>query len=145
MSSKIPRLAYGFLSASVDPINIKLPWQTSGKDGLFKMNYKPEDAIVDNLRFWSKCSKGEYLGDSNFGLDIRRYIFDPIDILKDNVIQNAKEQLPIYFPELSSTKIEILTTKEIPEISENTVVFKFEGVLTTNQTRNIILEEIIGL
>lgn len=145
MSSRIPRLTYGFLSSSVDPINVKLPWQFSDKDGLFKMNYKPENAAIDNLRFWAKTNKGEYIMDSNFGLDIRRYLFDPIDLLKDNVLQNAKEQLPIYFPKIKPVNIEILTSEEIKEINENTVIFKFEGILTVDKTRRIRLEETIGL
>lgn len=144
MASTLPRIAYGFLSQSADPINVKLPWQTSHKDGLFKMNYKPEDAAVDNLRFWAKTNKGEYVMDLKFGLDIRRHLFSPIPILKDNVIQNAREQLPIYFPEIEVVKIEVLTNEEISEISQNHVIFKFDGFLKVDKTRRIELEETIG-
>lgn len=145
MSSRIPRLAYGFLSSSLDPINVKLPWEFSDRDGLFQMNYKPEKAAIDNLKFWANTNKGEYLMDSNFGLDIRRYLFDPITILRDNVLQNAKEQLPVYFPEIRAAKIDLLTSEENPDISENTVIFKLEGYLAVDKTRQIKLEETIGL
>ena len=144
MSSKLPRIAYGFLSQSVDPINMKLPWQASVRDGLFKMNYKMEDAVIDELRFWAKTNKGEYIMDTNFGLDIRRYLFDPIPVLKDNVLQNANEQLPIYFPKIRIVKLEILTADEIPEISRNAVIFKFDGVFESEKTRDFHLEETIG-
>lgn len=144
MSTNIPRLDYGFLSQSLDPINVMRPWQNSTRDGLFKMNYKPEDAERDNLLFWAKTNKGEYVMDPNFGLDIRRYIFGPIPILKDNVIQNAREQLPIYFPNVTAIKVEILTTEDNPDINDNAVIFKFEGHIKTDKKRYIRLEETIG-
>lgn len=145
MSSRIPRLAYGFLSSSLDPINMKLPWQFSERDGLFKMNYKPEAAMKDNLKFWANTNRGEYLMDANFGLDVRRHVFDPIPLMKENILRNAKEQLPVYFPDFRPQKIEVLTKDEISEISENTIIFKLEGYLVIDKTRNINLEEKIGL
>lgn len=144
MSSRLIRLQYGFVSQSFDPYNMTLPWQTSTRDGLFKMNYTPEGGMRDNLKFWANTNKGEYVMDPNFGLDVRRYLFDPIPVLKDNIIHNAREQLPIYFPELKPVIIEVLTHEEISEISENTVIFKLRAVYKTDKNRRVELEESIG-
>jgi hypothetical protein len=53
MSSRPVRLIYGYLSASSQPINIKLPWQQTTNDGMFAMNYSRLDAERDNLLFWA--------------------------------------------------------------------------------------------
>lgn len=144
MATNIPRLDYGFVSQSLDPINMKLPWQLSVRDGLFKMNYKIEDATIDELRFWAKTKKGEYIMDLKFGLDIPRYLFSPIPILKDNVQQNIREQMPLYFPDIKPYKVQILTTEDKPEINENTVLFRFEGTIVSDKTRQIKFEELVG-
>lgn len=144
MSSRLIRIQYGFLSQSLDPYNVSLPWKVGTRDGMFKMNYTPEGGMYDNLKFWANTNKGEYVMDPKFGLDVRRYLFDPAEVLIDNVIQNAREQLPIYFSELKPVNIEVLTSEEIPEISENTIIFKLSAVYKTDKTRRIALEESIG-
>lgn len=142
--AKLPRLSYGFLSSSLDPINIKLPWQFSNQDGMFKMNYLPERAMEDNLRFWAKTNKGEYIMDSNFGLDARRSLFLPVDLLKDSVLNNARQQLPIYFPKVKVARMEILTSEDRQDISDNSVIFILAGTLVLDKNKQISIEQQIG-
>lgn len=142
--ARLPRLSYGFLSSSLDPINVKIPWQFSNQDGMFKMNYLPEKAMEDSLRVWAKTNKGEYIMDVNFGLDARRSLFLPSSLLKDTVLNNARQQLPIYFPKIKPTQIEILTSDDRQDISENSAIFIFDGVLVLDKNKRISVEQQIG-
>lgn len=144
MASRIPRLTYGFLSSSADPINIKLPWQISTRTGMFKMNYSLKDAYLDSLKFWAHTNRGEYMMDLNFGLDARRSLFLPEEVLKDNVLNNAHAQLPIYFPRLKVSEMEVLTSEDISQIPENTVRFRLAGTFVIDKNIDIVLEENVG-
>lgn len=125
MKKVLPRILYGFLSSSSNPINISMPWSHSDKDGLFKMNYSTIRAEYDNLKCWALTNKGERVMNSDFGLDAARYLFDPIPLAKDNLLNNARKQLEKYFSHLQILDI-------------NFLFFDDDSSLRENQTRLII-------
>lgn len=141
----IPRMLTGFLSQSTDPYNIKLPWQISEQDGLFAMNYRIEDATRDNLLAWAKTNWGERPYSFRFGLDARRYLFEPVIRAKEALLMNAKDQIPRYFPFLKITFLDFLTSEDDEQIGENAIVFRFEAVFRDNEDRKISISEEIGL
>lgn len=140
---KLPRLTYGFLSSSVDPINIKVPWQVNEKDGLFKMNYSTADAIADNLLCWIKTNKGERVMDLNFGLDVRRSLFNPDFVVKDVIKNNARTQLKKYFPDLIINTLEVLTPSEERTIPQNGIKFVLDVSPSAKSEIRIKIEEVI--
>lgn len=144
MASRLPRISYGFLSASAEPINIKLPWQISNQTGMWKMNFLPEDAMKDSLSFWAQTNKGEYVMDLEFGLDVRRSLFLPAEILINTIENNAREQLPKYFPKFKLNKMEILTNENHPDISEHSIIFKLDGYLAPDKNRRVVVSTEIG-
>jgi hypothetical protein len=123
MSSRPVRLIYGYLSASSQPINIKLPWQQTTNDGMFAMNYSRLDAERDNLLFWAQTNWGDIPYKFKFGLDIVRYLFDPISVTKEHVLNNAKFQLSKYFGHLKVLDLRILTSSEDQSLAENAIRF----------------------
>lgn len=140
----IPRLLYGFLSQSSDPYNLSLPWQFSNQDGLFKMNYDIVAAAKDNLKAWAHTNWGERLGRFRYGLDARRYLFEPVPIAKVNILQNARDQLPRFFSYLSIDKLEILSNDDDQTIPENGVIFSLRAHFKENENKTISLDEIIN-
>ena len=138
---KIPRISYGFLSSSAEPINIKLPWQVSEKDGLFKMNYSTTDAVYDNLQSWAKTNRGERVMDMEFGLDARRSLFNPDIVAKDVIKNNARVQLKKYFPNLIVIKVDVITSSEEESLPANSVRFILEVSPSSNQDIKIKLQE----
>lgn len=139
---KIPRITYGFLSSSAEPINIKIPWQTSEKDGLFKMNYSTVDSIYDNLQCWAKTNKGERVMDADFGLDVRRNLFNPEIVVKDVIKNNARVQLKKYFPTLIVNNLEVVNSSELSGMPENSIKFILEVSPSSKQDIKIKLEEV---
>tara|TARA_R110000851_G_scaffold107051_3_gene227050 strand:+ start:5847 stop:6377 length:531 start_codon:yes stop_codon:yes gene_type:complete len=57
------------------PIGIKTPLELDHGD-LFKMHYKLEDQITDNLRNLITTNKGERLGNPEYGTNLKRIQFD---------------------------------------------------------------------
>lgn len=121
MKKNLPKFLYGFLSSSVDPINMAMPWQPSDRDGLFKMNRTVSSAERDSLIFWAHTNKGERVYDFEFGLDARRSLFEPEPLAKESMLNNARRQLPKYFPHLTIDKLEFFTSSEDNSLSPNSV------------------------
>jgi phage baseplate assembly protein W len=144
MRRPLPRLIYGFLSASAEGINIKMPWGPSERDGLFKMNYSTADAVTDNLRFWAKTNKGERVMDFEFGLDARRYVFEPETVAKDKIINNAREQLPKYFSDLIVEELDVISNEDDDSIATNSLRFILRGKLRSDQNIQITVDEVLS-
>ena len=140
----LPRILYGFLSASAEPINPKLPWQPSDKDGLFKYNYSTIRADYDNIVSWIKTNKGERVMDFEFGLDVRRSLFEPEIKMKDILTQNAREQFPVYFKSLTLEEFSILTADDDSSLAENSVRIIVKAKSILNREVFIEVEEVIS-
>lgn len=142
MKRNLPRFLYGFLSSSAEPINMKVPWAPSDRNGLFKMNYSTIDAERDNLICWALTNRGERVMDFSFGLDARRYLFDPAPIIRDNLINNARDQLKKYFPHLIVEQLQVLTWEEDKTLDANTARFILK-VRLKNQNVVIGIDEVL--
>lgn len=144
MRRTLPRLLYGFLSASAEPINIKMPWGPSDRDGLFKMNYSVADAERDNLIFWAKTNKGERVMDFEFGLDARRYLFEPSLVARDQITNNAREQLAKYFSHLQIDELRVNTWEDDNSLAANSVQFILKCTLKNNKNIQILIDEVLS-
>lgn len=129
----VRRFLYGFLSQSTEAYGIAMPWKTSDEDGNFEMRYSFEESVKDNLIFWAKTNWGEIPYKFRFGLDARRYLFDPVEVAKERILQNARQQLRDYFPFLSINSLEVLTFDDRPDISENSILFVLSGVVNEQE------------
>jgi phage baseplate assembly protein W len=121
MKKTLPKFLYGFVSASLAPINMSLPWTPSDSDGLFKMNRNPAKAERDSLILWAHTNKGERVYDPEFGLDVHRHLFDPITFVKDVLQNNARQQLSKYFSHLSVIELKFITFEEDSSLSSNSI------------------------
>lgn len=121
MKKNLPRFLYGFLSSSVEPINMSIPWRPSDRDGLFKMNRTPEVAERDNLLMWAHTNKGERVYDFEFGLDAHRYLFEPASKAKEVLLNNARNQIKKYFAHLTVERLQILSPDEDNSLPANSL------------------------
>lgn len=137
----IPRKVYGFLSQSTKPLNLQIPWKNSTQDGNFAMNYTQVDAILTNLTAWAHTNWGERPMRFRFGLDARRYIFEPESLTKEGLISNAQDQLAKYFGYLEIKSIQVLTQEDDSNLLNNTVRFILDAEF---QGTPLGIDEVIG-
>lgn len=135
-----PRLLYGFLSQSSTPFGIAMPWQTSDQDGNFKATYTLEESVQTNLIFWAKTNWGEMPYKFRFGLDARRFLFDPVSVMKSKIEQNARTQLAEYFPFFKITELSVLSFEDDERVQENSIIFKLKGLVKDKEFSEISLE-----
>jgi len=131
-----PRLLYGFLSQSSEAINLTIPWAASDQDGLFRMNYSKEEAVKTNLIAWAKTNRGERPMRFDFGLDTRRYLFEPEEIAKEQLKNRARQQLSKYFSYLQIVKLDVLTSSDTN--LENTIKFILEVKFSDEEEGKVI-------
>lgn len=141
----IPRLIYGFLSQSTDPLNLTIPWRISNQDGMFQMNYSREKAVETNLRAWAKTNWGERPMRFHFGLDVRRMLFEPEPIAKEVLLNNARSQLSKYFSFLKIETLSVLSQEDDNNLPDNTIRFSLSATFTDDQERKVKISEDIGI
>lgn len=140
----IARLIYGFLSQSTDPYNLVIPWRTSNQDGMFQMNFSLEKAVETNLRAWAKTNRGDRPMRFDFGLDARRMLFEPVPVVKEVLLNRARDQLKRFFGFIKIDKLDVLTSDDSADISPNYVRFVLEGTFRDNEDKKIKVSEDIG-
>lgn len=95
-------------------INIKFPLEDDNvKNGLFEMNNVTKDALTSNLLLLLLTEKGERYYEPDYGVNIRKYIFEPNDNkTQSDIEQEIRETVKRFIPELSISGVEIITSQD---------------------------------
>jgi phage baseplate assembly protein W len=95
-------------------INIKFPLEDDKvKNGLFKMNDVTKDALTSNLLLLLLTERGERYYEPEYGINIRRYIFEPNDgLTQSDIEQEIRESVKRFIPQLSISSVEIITSQD---------------------------------
>lgn len=101
-------------------INIKFPLNDDTiKNGLFELNNVTKDALVSNLMLLLMTERGERYYMPEYGINLRRHIFEPNDGLTHSQIEEEiKDNVKRFIPELTIVGVEIITSSD-EEGSEN--------------------------
>ncbi len=92
-------------------INIKFPLENDNvTNRLFKMNSVTKEALNSNLLLLLLTDKGERYYQPDYGLDIRKYIFEPKDgFTRSDIEEEIRETVKLYIPELTITNVTFFT------------------------------------
>jgi phage baseplate assembly protein W len=88
-------------------INVRLPLKKSDADG-YDMIKRYRDLAVQNLKTIILTNPGERVMDPDFGVGIKRFLFDPLSNQVYLIIDTTiREQVEIYMPGITINSIEI--------------------------------------
>ena len=92
-------------------INIKFPLEDDKvKNNLFQLNEITREALKSNLLLLLLTNKGERYYQSDYGIDIRRFLFDPNDGQTHSSIEDEiRNAVKTFIPELNILSVEIFT------------------------------------
>ena len=95
----------------MNSINIKFPLEDDKvTNGLFEMNNVTKDALTSNLVLLLLTEKGQRYYQPDYGINIRKYIFEPNDgISQSDVEQEIRDTVSKYIPQLSISSVQIFT------------------------------------
>lgn len=89
-------------------INIKFPIEDDvEKNVLFKQNFVSKDALVSNLLLLLLTEEGERLYMSDYGMNLKKYIFEPNDqITESDITQEIRDRVKRFIPQLTITNVQ---------------------------------------
>lgn len=98
----------------MNSINIKFPIEDDKvTNGLFEMNNVTKDALTSNLVLLLLTEKGQRYYQPDYGINIRKYIFEPNDgINQSDVEQEIRDTVRKYIPQLSISSVQIFTSAD---------------------------------
>lgn len=103
--------------------SVKLPLQLSPSDGPYALNKNLASVVKQNVKMIIFTSPGERIMDSNFGVGIRNYLFEPLtEITKINIRDRIIKQLNTYLPFVTIKSLGVYSNDEEP----NTIQIKME-------------------
>jgi phage baseplate assembly protein W len=108
-------------------INIKFPLVDDvEKNVLFKQNFVTKDALVSNLLLLLLTEEGERFYMSDYGINLKKYIFQPNDaITESEITEEIRERVKRFIPQLTITKVQFFradTDEDGNALLENEVV-----------------------
>jgi len=94
-------------------INIKFPLEDDvEKNILFKQNNVSKDALVSNLLLLLLTEEGERFYMSDYGISLKKYIFEPNDeITQKEITEEIKDRVKRFIPELTITNVEFFSSE----------------------------------
>lgn len=94
-------------------INIKFPLEDDvEKNVLFKQNSVSKDALVSNLLLLLLTEEGERFYMSDYGINLRKYIFQPKDsITEGEITEEIKQKVKDFIPQLTITKVQFFSAE----------------------------------
>jgi len=95
-------------------INIKFPLEDDvEKNVLFKQNYVSKDALVSNLLLLLLTDEGERFYMSDYGINLRKYIFEPKDgVTEAEVTEEIKNRVRQFIPQLTINRVQFFHADE---------------------------------
>jgi len=108
--------------ASTTPIGIITPLQLGNGSNIYKMHYKLEDQIRDNLRNLILTNKGERLGRQDFGANLLELVFElGSDQADQQAMIRIRNSVGKYLPFVNlvgfATDIDHFDNKEVAKIN----------------------------
>lgn len=80
-------------------VSVKLPLQKDSNDGVFQLNKSIVEAVKQNFKMLLLTEQGEKVMDVNFGVGLRRNLFDNFSsstsqIIREKIISQTTTYLP---------------------------------------------------
>jgi phage baseplate assembly protein W len=122
-------------------IGINFPF--NGPGGIFSSTFTTVDQAVSNLKNLLLTAKGERIMHPSYGTDLPRILFQPIDDLLKQEIDNIITQ-PVneWLPYIQINDIDVITAVEDPLLLYNVKVvvsFGIQGTLTEQENNTITI------
>lgn len=114
----------------------KLPLQKDSIDGIYLMNKTSRDAIKQNFKNLLLTNPGERVMDSNFGIGLRKFLFEQnnsstYNLIEDRILSGVSN----YLPYIKLLSVDILSD----DFNENIVNIKIKYFIPALATEDEIL------
>ena len=103
-------------------ISPKIPLTYNFIDGPYSLNKTLGETIKQNFKNLVLTSPGERIMEPEFGVGLRRYLFENIDgDVMGQLVSRLKEQVSIYMPSVNLLSVDFITSDENPTLAPNEI------------------------
>jgi len=98
-------------------VSVKLPLQVDANDGAFKLNKTVADSVKQNFKMLLLTNQGEKIMDGNFGVGIKRQLFENFSAeTNQDIRQRIFQQASVYLPFIKILNIKINSLDDSPNL-----------------------------
>jgi phage baseplate assembly protein W len=121
-------------------ISVKLPLTYDPADGPYLLNKTLGETIKQNLRMLILTSPGERIMDPDFGVGMRKFLFQSVgDETFSLIVEQIKKQVADYIPVVNLKEIRFVTSDEDSTIPANQVLVAIKYSIEPYDTEDELL------
>lgn len=114
-------------------IGPKIPLLPDDLDGAYALTKDLKETIKQNFRNLMLTVPGERIMIPDFGVGLARYLFEnqtSSSLMLSSITSRIYDQTKRYLPFVSVSSVEMLTSEQVPTMSEHTMILKVEYFIT---------------
>ena len=105
----------------------KLTLEVDAEDGAYKLLKTVPEVAKQNLKMVVLTSPGERVMIPDFGVGLRRYLFEQAGIgVEAQIRQRIIDQVAKYLPYIRLQAVSVLTSQNSPDVPDNTLAVRIE-------------------
>jgi len=119
------------MASSIQGLSPSLPLRVDEVDGPYALNKTIKEMAKQNLRVLFFTVPGERIWNRNFGVGLRRYLFEQNTAALERAIKiRISNQVKAYLPYIKISSLEFLSARNRPDMSENGLIIKFTYIIS---------------
>ena len=121
----------------------KYPLTVNSTDGHFGMNKTIVETIRQNIKNLVLTIPGERIMDSNYGVGLKKFLFEFPDSAASALSTEIQYQFGIYLPQVALLDVNVLTSEDDPDISKESLSVQISyAVPSIGITDSVTIEDI---
>ena len=114
----------------------KLPLLADDEDGVYALHKKVSDEVQENFKTLLLTNPGERVMDSNFGVGIRRYLFEQnVQPTWGDINERIRSQTKTYLPAIRINKIDFITAENTRDVDDNYLGLRIDFTIVPLKVR----------
>jgi|TARA_R110002072_G_scaffold147518_1_gene294753 phage baseplate assembly protein W len=119
------------MASSIQGLSPSLPLRVDEVDGPYALNKTIKEMAKQNLRVLFFTVPGERIWNRNFGVGLRRYLFEQNTAALERAIKvRISNQVKAYLPYIKISSLEFFSARNRPDMSENGLIIRFTYVIS---------------
>jgi phage baseplate assembly protein W len=113
-----------------------LPLRANDEDGAFALHKGVADEVKENFKTLLKTNPGERIMDSNFGIGIRRYLFEQnVQQTHADIDNRIRSQTKTYIPAIRINSIKFITPENNRDVGDNYLGIRIDFTIVPLKVR----------
>jgi len=127
------------MPASLLGLSPSLPLRVDEVDGPYALNKTIKQMVRQNLRVLFFTSPGERVWNANFGVGLRRFLFEQNTSATERAIKiRITNQVQAYLPYVKIASLDFLSARNVPDLNEGALLIKFSYVISPHAVSDTI-------